>query len=130
MYLLSWVQSPMCQDWVGYASGSTAQAHFYIGDAKRMPFALPPGAEQERILFECEVRLTRAEILSTTTANGLKRTVGFRTAILKSAFTGELTCQDPTDEPASLLLERIRTERAASASGRSSRKRRVERVYA
>jgi type I restriction enzyme S subunit len=37
-------------------------------------------------------------------------------AILAKAFRGELVLQDPNDEPASVLLERIRASRAAQAA--------------
>ncbi len=40
--------------------------------------------------------------------------VRLRQSILKWAFEGKLADQDPTDEPASALLERIRAERAAA----------------
>ena len=42
-----------------------------------------------------------------------ERTVRLRQSILKSAFEGKLVDQDPTDEPASALLERIKATRAA-----------------
>lgn len=50
---------------------------------------------------------------------------GLRQAVLKSAFCGELVPQEPADEPASALLERIAAERAISTSApkRGSRKR-------
>ena len=41
-----------------------------------------------------------------------------RQSILKQAFSGRLVPQDPDDEPASALLERIRAEREAEASRR------------
>ena len=42
--------------------------------------------------------------------------------LLAKAFRGELVPQDPHDEPAAALLERIRTERAGQSQGqRSSR---------
>ena len=53
-------------------------------------------------------------------------------SILAQAFRGELVPQDPRDEPASLLLERIRAEREAAAAekkkparARDKRKRRA-----
>jgi len=48
----------------------------------------------------------------------LKQSAAQRKNILKAAFAGQLVPQDPNDEPASALLERIRTERTTqSASG-------------
>ena len=48
-------------------------------------------------------------------AAALKRSAALRQSILKKAFTGQLVPQDPTDEPASALLERIREEREVTA---------------
>lgn len=46
-------------------------------------------------------------------------------AVLAKAFRGELVPQDPTDEPASVLLERIRAERAEAGTVRVRRARRA-----
>jgi type I restriction enzyme S subunit len=46
----------------------------------------------------------------------LKRSEALRQSILKKAFTGQLVPQDPADEPASALLERIRAERESKAT--------------
>lgn len=43
-------------------------------------------------------------------------------SILTRAFRGELVPQDPADEPASVLLERIRAERAAAPATKPARK--------
>lgn len=47
-----------------------------------------------------------------------------RQAILESAFSGRLVTQDPSDEPASVLLGRIRSEREQATTRRSSRNKR------
>ena len=55
----------------------------------------------------------------------LQQSTAQRQNILRAAFCGQLVPQDPTDEPASVLLERIRTERAAQASAPKVRKARA-----
>ena len=45
-----------------------------------------------------------------------------RQSILKEAFAGRLVPQDPNDEPASVLLERIRGERNGRKNGKAERK--------
>ena len=47
-----------------------------------------------------------------------------RRSVLMDAFEGRLVPQDPSDEPASALLERIRAERAASDGSSGGRRRR------
>ena len=53
----------------------------------------------------------------------IKQAAAQRQNILRAAFSGQLVAQDPHDEPASALLERIRAERAAQ--GAQPRKRRA-----
>ena len=48
-----------------------------------------------------------------------------RKNILKAAFSGQLVPQDPNDEPASVLLERIRAEREAQGAKEAKRGRKV-----
>jgi len=50
----------------------------------------------------------------------LKRSAALRQSILKKAFTGQLVPQDPTDEPASALLEWIRIERETASGNRKT----------
>ena len=49
--------------------------------------------------------------IETTVSADLRRAERLRQAVLKRAFEGKLVPQDPADEPASLLLDRIRAER-------------------
>jgi len=89
-FLLGWIQSPECQTWIQRASGSSAQAHLYIKNTKKMLVALPPLAEQARIVSEVERRLSVAEELEAAVAANLLRATRLRQAILQEAFTGEL----------------------------------------
>ena len=129
-YLLTWAQSPSCQDWIGSASGSTAQAHFYISDAKRMPIALAPESEQFRIADERDRMLSVVDALQVALANKIKASASLRRAILSSAFTGQLVPQDPTVEHASALLARIRANHGVSPSQKPARRSRKEPVHA
>lgn len=82
---------------------------------------VPPLAEQDRILEEFESH--REQIASTAQVleAGLKKVAAQRKNILKAAFAGQLSPQDPNDEPASELLARIRAARGLSPATRSRR---------
>ena len=80
-----------------------------------MPIPLPPIAEQHRIVTEVERLLSVAQQAEAAVETNLKRAERLRQAILKRAFEGRLVPQDPDDEPAAVLLERIKTEKAATA---------------
>ena len=56
-------------------------------------------------------------------AANLKRAQRLRQAILKQAFEGNLVPQDSNDEPASVLLERIREERARKAEEEKAKRK-------
>ena len=82
-----------------------------LSHIKETPIILPPIAEQHEIIREIRLRFSvikdqeEAIYSSETQANLLRQ------SILQRAFQGKLVPQDPSDEPASLLLERIRAER-------------------
>ncbi len=81
-------------------------------DIDPLPFPLPPLLEQQAIVSEVESRLTIADEVEKTITAELKRAEQLRQSILKKAFSGKLVPQDPNDEPASVLLERIKAEKA------------------
>lgn len=78
-------------------------------------FPLPSLAEQEAIVEAVEDHLSVIDHLEADLDAKLKNAQGLRQAILRHAFTGQLVPQDPNDEPASRLLERIVAEREARA---------------
>ncbi len=89
-----------------------AQKKVSLARFKGVVVPLPPLAEQHEIVSEIEHLLTVADNTEAASATNLKRAARFRQSILKKAFRGELVPQDPDDEPASALLEKIRAERA------------------
>jgi type I restriction enzyme, S subunit len=89
---------------------------------KKLPVPLPPLAEQKRIAAEIELLLSVADATVNTTDAAIARCNRLRQSILKWAFEGKLVDQDPNNEPTSVLLERIRAERAAAAPSRKPKK--------
>ena len=93
-------------------------------------FPLPPLAEQHRIVAEVERRLSVIQQTESTVEASLARAERLRQSILKQAFSGQLVPQDPDDESASALLERIKAERAAAQAsapgGRKPRPRKAQ----
>ena len=94
-------------------------------DIKKMPVPLAPIQEQETAINK--FRTVSPEIVRQNEAIelSLKQSSAQRQNILKAAFSGQLVPQDPNDEPASVLLERIRAERAARESGGRRRGRKA-----
>jgi type I restriction enzyme S subunit len=89
---------------------------------KSIVFPLPPLAEQRRIVAEVERRLSLVGALEASVGAALARAGRLRQAVLKQAFEGRLVPQDPDDEPASVLLERIRAEREARTIAKGKQK--------
>lgn len=73
---------------------------------------IPPPEEQARIVAEVERQTSFLEACERAVDVGLARAAGLRRSVLKAAFEGRLVPQDPSDEPASVLLDRIRAERS------------------
>ena len=84
------------------------------GDTPRSQIPLPPLDEQRRIVAGVEEQLSVIDALRAAIERGTAQLRSLRRAILERAFRGELVPQDPSDEPASVLLERIAAERAAT----------------
>ena len=72
---------------------------------------LPPLSEQERIVREIEKIFAEIEVVKENQAELSKLKDGLKSKILDLAIQGKLVEQDPNDEPASVLLEKIRAEK-------------------
>lgn len=93
-----------------------ALIHFNTQSVAELSIPLPPLAEQAQIVAEVERRLSVADQIEKTIDASLLQSERLRQSILKKAFSGKLVPQDPTDEPAEQLLERILATRTINTS--------------
>lgn len=92
-------------------------------DIERCNVALPPLAEQNRIVAELQKQFSEMDFFKRSTVTNAHRCERLRKSILKWAFEGKLVDQDSSDEPASVLLDRIRAERQAEDKTRKTKKK-------
>jgi type I restriction enzyme, S subunit len=118
-YLSFALRSRFVQDQIRSKSSQTAQSNIFQAQIKSLILPLPPLCEQARIVATCANFLNETVRCEGEVRRSIMRASRLRQAVLKHAFEGELVSPDPTDEPASALLERIRAERAASPSTKS-----------
>ncbi|MBD2492414.1 restriction endonuclease subunit S [Aulosira sp. FACHB-615] len=90
---------------------SAGQQGIAGSDIKSMPIPLPPLAEQHTIVCAVKQEFAAIQNLASLTNSCLQDLQSLNQSILAKAFRGELVPQDPNDEPASVLLERIHAER-------------------
>ncbi|XQA70703.1 restriction endonuclease subunit S [Xanthomonas sacchari] len=93
-----------------------------IGDVRALQIPVPGMDEQAEIVRRVEQLFAYADQLEAKVAAAQQRIDALTQSLLAKAFRGELVPQDPTDEPASVLLERIRTQRAAAPKPKRGRK--------
>ena len=111
-YVNIFLNSPIGQFAIQQAASSTSGLYtLSVNKVKRLSLPLPPTAEQQAIADCVEGHAAGIEQIDTPLADKLSSATRLRQSILHQAFTGNLLPQDPDDEPASKLVERIAANR-------------------
>jgi type I restriction enzyme, S subunit len=104
-----------------FGKGST-HTTIYFPEVRALHICLAPFDEQRTIVRRVKAALSWAENIRLETERAAALIPNLDQANLAKAFRGELVPQDPNDEPASVLLERIRAERAGEMQSRRGRR--------
>jgi len=88
-----------------------AQPNLNTGIVSAIRVPICSEKEQEKVVEEIERHFSIADEIEQTIKKSLKQSDRLRQSILKKAFEGNLVPQDPEDEPAEKLLERIKAEK-------------------
>jgi type I restriction enzyme, S subunit len=113
-FVYRWLQADDFQTTLKLVSRS-AQNGFNKSDLEALNVLVPPLARQREIVCGIERAFNWIDRLTSEATSARKLIDHLDQAILAKAFRGELVPQDPNDEPASVLLERIKEARAAEA---------------
>ncbi len=124
MFALYQLLSPQGRKQLIDVAKSTTGLHtLSISKVSALELPQPHKLEQTEIVRRVEQLFAFADQLEARVKAAQTRIDRLTQSILAKAFRGELVPQDPNDEPASQLLERIKAQRAAAP--KAKRKRRV-----
>lgn len=112
-YVLWYLRSDLAQSRMKGAVKGVAVRGINIGDVRALQVALPSCAEQNEIVRRVEALFAFADHIEERYAKGKAYADKLTQSILAKTFRGDLVPQDENDEPASVLLDRIRAQRAS-----------------
>ena len=99
---------------------TTNIAHLALGRFRTVEFPIPPLDTQHEVVASTRAALSSIDQTIVQIKSARAKANGIRRAVLAAAFSGQLVPQDPSDEHASLLLERIAASRSTKPNRRAS----------
>lgn len=122
-YLSSWINSIDCQLQIKRKILSATLGKLALRRIGTLEIPIPDTIEeQQKIVNLIETQFSIIDQLESDINTNLKKADTLRQSILKKAFSGQLVPQDPNDEPASVLLEKIKAEKAKLKSSKKRKK--------
>ncbi|MCW5547516.1 MAG: restriction endonuclease subunit S [Opitutaceae bacterium] len=110
-FIAFWIASQTCQNWLSGVAKGVAYTGINIEDLRLLPVAVPPLPEQQEIVRRVEALFALADKIEARYAKAQAQVDRLTPSLLARAFAGKLVPQDPADEPAAMLLERIRARK-------------------
>lgn len=120
-FLATFLNSDEARRQAHVAATGSAHPHLNLRDIKRYQVPLAPREDQVALLKRAAVIESACDRTLAVIRGASSRGRQVRRAVLAAAFSGALVQQDSDDEPASVLLERVRVDRTTAP--RSNRKR-------
>lgn len=124
-YVLWYLRSEMAQQRMKGSTKGVAVRGINIGDVRALQLPLPSREEQNEIVRRIEKLFAFADRLEARYTAAHAQVDKLTPSLLAKAFRGELVPQDTNDEPASVLLDRIRAARSKASTEPKLRARRA-----
>lgn len=126
-YFLYYLRSQMGRNEIMGRSTGNQESMRNIGQDRIRNIIVPVCSPLEagKITQEIQEKFSIIENMESTIEIELQKSEALHQSILKKAFSGQLVAQDPADEPASILLERIRAEKEKASDKKPKTKRRA-----
>ncbi len=116
-FLMYFLGTPEAQAYLKRHTKGVAQSGINLEDIRTLEVPVPTRELQEEAVARIRTALKEIDRLTAEAATARRLLDRLDQAILAKAFRGELVPQDPADEPASVLLARIKATRAAAPTG-------------
>ena len=130
-HFYSWViGSQRVKDFLAASSIGTTMQNLNEDILHRVPVPVCSRHEQDEVFREIERQYSTLDHIEAAIDSEITKSAILRQSILKKAFSGQLVAQDPHDEPASILLDRIRAEREKAAKNNHSKKTKKRKIAA
>lgn len=121
-YVLYCLISPKMIEQINDKAIGSGVKHLRVGDVESLVFPLPPLEEQKEIVRRVEQLFAFADKIEARYTKAKAMLDKLPQSILAKAFRGKLVPQNPNDEPASVLLARVKAEKEKSAKEKKKKK--------